>query len=252
MAFFETFHQQLATVPNVIMEPIRSRCAALQADDKFIIGRSDSTLAEGTYIPFSYQGKVLNQSWYDTVTPLIEHIESLDIPCISGQGMYKVELSIVPPGGSLKWHHDIYVKDKLTERIHIPVITNPDTIFYAKWYADKSIYAFKMKQDTVYRFNNRVPHTVKNGGTGIRYHLLLNYMRRDILDYLLAHPDEMDSIDPATTSHRTRAIKAINTADELYYYVNHNVANAVKVTEHAPDDLTAVQLKRLIADVNTL
>lgn len=238
--FFEQFYRPLVELPVSCVKPLVD--AVKNAPESWIMKRSDPTLAEGTFIPVVYHGNSVNRTLTETMASLLTTIQEASPSCLRERMLYKAEISIIPSGGKLRWHHDIYMKDKLTERVHVPLVTTPDVRFLAKWFTDPRVWSFRMFENHAYRFNNRVPHTVINSSSITRYHLLLNYMRVDAWDHLRSHADQLAAFEKNEC--------AVTAADEVFYYVNSEpeLAELYSMTGYKPQ-LTEHQLDRLFTDV---
>lgn len=242
--FFEDFHQCLGYVPHEVTEPLVRKLHNLNLNDPVVRGRSDVTLAEGKFIPLVYKGQPVNMEWYTMVSPVIAQILGMQADCLHGRVMHKAELSIVPPGGTLKWHHDIYLKDKLCERVHVPLVTSDDVVFYSRWFNDNKVFAYKMGPNAVYRFNNRAPHTVRNGKTVTRVHLLLNYIRSDIFDLVKEEPDQLQALE--------QSVRMITAMDESWHFNNPKPKNTTAIGNAFPSRpvMTEKQIRLMMQDLN--
>lgn len=215
MAFFDNFYEDFGELQKSSWEPLKKLC---KLDQPGVRPRGDGVLSQGFYVPIVFQGYNVNSIWKTELDPLLSEIKNLNLDCLDGKDLYKIELSIIPPNSLLDWHHDIYLKDKLTERLHVPLITSSNTIFYAQWFDDPQVYGFRMKPGNLYRLNNRVPHTVENENSDPRFHLMLNYMKTEILEELNKSQYYMDRTDPHPSSGVNRAVTAINQCDDVFFY----------------------------------
>jgi hypothetical protein len=215
MAFFDNFYEDFGELQPSTWEPLKPYCVQNQPGVRV---RGDGVLAQGYYVPIIFQGINVHPGWVSVLEPLLREVKSRDLDCLNGKELYKIELSIIPPNSLLDWHHDIYLKDKLTERLHVPLVTSSNTTFYAQWFDDPQVYGFRMKAGNLYRLNNRVPHTVENEGTEARFHLMLNYMKADILEELKQSQYHMDRTDPRPNSGVQRAITAVTPLDDIFFF----------------------------------
>jgi hypothetical protein len=84
----------------------------------------------------------------------------------------KVMLAKLKQGGEIKKHIDRPVESAYPHKIHIPIITNPQTQFFV---GDKSYY-FEVGQ--AYEVNNCDRHAAINQGDCDRIHLIFTYYDR--------------------------------------------------------------------------
>lgn len=246
MAFFDNFYEDLGAMSS--WEHLKSLCVLNQPG---VRTRGDGVLSQGYYVPIVFQGKNVNQSWTNSLKPLLDEIKSKSFDCLHNKELYKIELSIIPPNSLLDWHHDIYLKDKITERLHVPLITSGDTTFYAHWFDDPQVYGFRMKSGNLYRLNNRVPHTVENNSKESRYHLMLNYMKTEILDELNQSQYYMNRTDSSPSSGVLRAVTAITQCDDVFYYSKKDPIGCFRVDRDRKfSNLTTEQIKKIFDTTN--
>ncbi|ESQ82524.1 hypothetical protein AEAC466_16800 [Asticcacaulis sp. AC466] len=80
-------------------------------------------------------------------------------------------LTRLPPGAEIKPHIDDGESLKRCHRIHIPLISNPDSLFWV------GSLKFHMPEGEMWEINNRRTHAVRNDGTTARVHLILDYVQ---------------------------------------------------------------------------
>jgi hypothetical protein len=80
-------------------------------------------------------------------------------------------LTRLPPGGEIHPHVDEGYSLKRCHRIHVPIVSNSDTIFRV------GSSSFHMPVGEMWEINNRRIHAVKNGGAEARIHLIMDYVQ---------------------------------------------------------------------------
>lgn len=84
---------------------------------------------------------------------------------------WAASLILLPAGQTVKRHKDTYPGPANLHRIHLPIITNPQCIFYC------GAYRVNMKIDTIYEVRNlNYIHGVDNFGSTDRVHLVIDVM----------------------------------------------------------------------------
>jgi hypothetical protein len=102
--------------------------------------------------------------WKDLLNPIIDRLETLyPNPFIS-----KCIFPKLLVGGIINKHKDGGDTLTLVHRIHVPIITNEDTLFTC---GDETI---NMKEGYAYEVNNQRYHSVVNNGNTDRVHLLID------------------------------------------------------------------------------
>ena len=89
-----------------------------------------------------------------------------------------VQFSLIPPGGKIKRHYDDGLNFSLSHRIHLPINTNSESVFFI---GDQS---FNLKQGQLVEINNKKDHHVENNSTYDRIHLIIDYIPSKFLKYL--------------------------------------------------------------------
>lgn len=88
----------------------------------------------------------------------------------------RIMLAKMDPGGIIHPHVDASNSAGFPHKIHVPLITNPNVVFYV----EPNYYHFEAGH--VYEVNNRVMHAVKNEGNTPRIHLIFEYYDLDQTD----------------------------------------------------------------------
>lgn len=100
----------------------------------------------------------------------------------------RVRLMRLQPGGKILRHSDpMHTIDSRLVRLHVPVTTNPDVRFEVN---DRRI---TMQPGETWHVDVRFPHAVENRGPTARVHLVIDLMRNEALDALLAAGDVVDT-----------------------------------------------------------
>ncbi len=91
---------------------------------------------------------------------------------------HRVRLMKLAAGAGLLRHADITDEDAGTAdgkllRIHIPIVTNPET-FVDQWELNGRIKSCNLKVGEVWYLDTRKPHAVRNGGKTDRVHLVMD------------------------------------------------------------------------------
>lgn len=179
-------------------------------------------------LPMNF-AEVINEEYYPYVAPLVELIQNTNHYSLRNTIPYRVEISIIQPGSNVLWHQDQHRCHKFSERIHIPVVTNDSVEFVSKWYLDDCGYKFSMKPGHIYRYNNRVPHTVKNPHDHFRCHVVVDFIHKGIFEFLLSRGSELLTGNVVVTP-----------ADEIFYQIVPNPTGVERV-ELTQDDLAQLE-----------
>lgn len=90
----------------------------------------------------------------------------------NGSGYFvRVILTRLPPGAEIKPHIDEGDSLKRCHRIHVPVISNKESLFMV------GKLKFHMPEGDMWEINNRRIHSVYNGGAEPRVHLIMDYVQ---------------------------------------------------------------------------
>jgi hypothetical protein len=100
----------------------------------------------------------------------------------------RIRLMRLRPGGHILRHSDpLHTIDRRLVRLHIPIETNPGVHFLVN---DRRVV---MSPGETWHVDVRFPHEVANRGDSIRVHLVLDLMRDDALDAMLARGVSVDT-----------------------------------------------------------
>ena len=119
----------------------------------------------------------------------VKCVESYLRKCLSltveNRTLYNMSIALMKPSGFIDWHYDMHARSMVCERLHIPMRTHLSCLFYAKNFNSEDCFVYRMEEGHVYRFNNRVPHAVKNDSSINRVHLVLDYVDVEVAEFLL-------------------------------------------------------------------
>lgn len=98
-----------------------------------------------------------------------------------GEGsIYNIQFSLLPPQGKIKPHYDTGLIFSLSHRIHLPIVTNNESIFMI------GNQEFKFKVNQLIEINNKKVHSVVNKSKDqSRIHLIVDYLPLKYSNYLL-------------------------------------------------------------------
>lgn len=210
--FFENFYENLGFLPTSLTAPLASELFGVDLEDP-LLARPEYCFKDGGKLILPYHlAAVRDEHYFSFIQPLIDYTKELDPPCVRGCVPFRVEISILQPKKSVLWHHDQHLFHKFSERLHYPIVTTDKVTFLAKWFTDDSIYEFKMLPGHIYRFNNRTPHSVDNDADTFRCHVMIDWIKKDVLDYF----QQKDAVLEMTKN------VAITPTDEIFYYVNRS------------------------------
>jgi hypothetical protein len=222
--YFENFYEEIGQFDESILTDFKQNLFNVDLSDP-LLNRPEYCFRDGgrLILPMNF-AEVMNEEYYPYVEPLIQMIQATGHPCLSNTVPYRVEISIIRPGKGVLWHQDQHVCHKFSERIHVPIITNDSVEFMSKWFLEDRAYKFKMQPGHIYRYNNRVTHTVKNPSDQFRCHVIVDFIHKNVLDYFLN-----------TGAERLTSNVTVTPVDEIYYMVNHQ-PRGVEVAELTADD----------------
>lgn len=138
------------------------------------------------YVPLHSK---VEQEYFPTLQP---HVDKL----IRGLDQYLQSLGLgptrctsatiaaMPPGCFLLPHVDGYEIHRHTEKIHIPIVTNPQASNSLWSNGGSRLSDTHLEVGSAYVINNMNPHAAQNFGDNVRIHLLL-----DMLPYTKTSPD---------------------------------------------------------------
>jgi hypothetical protein len=111
--------------------------------------------------------------------PIVEQIYQIlpnHVPVIT-------QLATIIPQQKLQWHIDVFLYQQFTNKLHIPIITNPGSFFDV--FLDEQIIRTHMPAGSVWNINNLALHRSINTGEHYRTHLIIDFMEKNIIDELL-------------------------------------------------------------------
>lgn len=116
---------------------------------------------------------------FDLCQPILEEIKKY----LPNSEPTLVQLATVLPGQKLKWHVDTYLYQQFSNKIHIPLYTNPGAtyeIFLENAHYEK----INMTESAIWNINNLVLHRSVNLGDTFRTHLIIDFIDKDVLNEL--------------------------------------------------------------------
>jgi hypothetical protein len=114
------------------------------------------------------------------IEPLMAHVRRFYLQTLRqrsvaekhGPGYFiRALLTRLPPGAEIRPHIDDGYSLKRCHRIHVPLVTSPQTLFRV---GDTR---FNMGEGEMWEINNRRLHAVTNGGDAARIHLIMDYVQ---------------------------------------------------------------------------
>jgi hypothetical protein len=111
--------------------------------------------------------------WSEVLGPIMDQAAE----AITGRNdgvIIKAMLAMVPPGCSISPHKDVHWTFDRAHRIHLPIATSDEVDFTI----DGQVY--HLEESLVYEINNKLEHSVKNGGGASRIHLIFDYVTGDV------------------------------------------------------------------------
>lgn len=224
--FFENFHDKIGEFDQSLIEDFKQKLFGVDLDDPSI-ARTEFCFRDGgkLILPLNYT-KVINEEYYAYVEPLIRHAQGLNHFSLKNTIPLRIEISIMQPRKNILWHHDFHPHHKYSERIHFPIVTNDNVTFYSKWFSDDKKYSFQMKPGNVYRINNRVPHSVVNNSDTFRCHVMIDFIKKDVWDWVLNN-NFIEQFKIASS--------LVTTKDDIFYYINTNTKDTVQEELNSSD-----------------
>lgn len=228
--FFEKFHDPIGEFDQSLIENFKQKLFGIDLDDPSI-ARTEFCFRDGgkLILPLNY-AKVVDDEYYAYVEPLIKYAQDLNHFSLKNTVPLRIEISIMQPRKNILWHHDFHPHHKFSERIHFPIVTNDDVTFYSKWHSDDKKYKFKMKAGNIYRINNRVPHSVINDSDTFRCHVMIDFIKKDVWNWVLAN-NYIDQFQIASAMVKTK--------DDIFYYINPNPKDTIQ------EELTSTDVEQL-------
>ena len=208
--YFENFYEDIGVFDTSILDSLKSNLFDTDLTNP-LYDRVEYCFKDGgrLILPLHF-GRVRDYEYFPIVKPLINLIQQTNHPALTNTIPFRIEISIIEPNKSVKWHMDQHIFHKFSERIHIPVITNSSVEFVSKWFMSDTAYKFSMLPGHIYRYNNRVLHTVRNNHDHFRCHVIIDFIHRGVFDYFMAR----DILELGNNTN-------ISPGDEIYYLVNH-------------------------------
>jgi hypothetical protein len=119
----------------------------------------------------SSHDRPLWEQWKPLVQPVLDQATA---PYGYRRGSYpRVMLARMAPGGVIHPHRDNGPAAHWPHKVHVPLVTNPDVLFYV----DGVAHHFDV--GNVVEVNNMTRHAVENRGTTDRIHLIFEYFDLD-------------------------------------------------------------------------
>ena len=95
-----------------------------------------------------------------------------------------MQLATILPSQSLSWHIDVFLYQQFTNKLHIPLISNPKS-FFDVFVKDEYVKRTNMIPGLIYNIDNLSLHRSINNGNSIRTHLIIDMMEKSTLESLL-------------------------------------------------------------------
>lgn len=111
--------------------------------------------------------------------PIVEEIQKVIPGCVP----VLTQLATILPQQTLKWHIDVFMYQQFTNKLHIPIITNPNTFFEV--FVDGKINRINMTAGGIWNIDNLAIHRSVNRGDAFRTHLIIDVMEETTLNELL-------------------------------------------------------------------
>lgn len=92
--------------------------------------------------------------------------------------IYNLQFSLLPPKSKIKKHYDDGLIFTLANRIHLPITTNNEVLFFI---GDQK---FNLKTNQLVEINNKKMHSVINNSDQSRIHLIMDYLPLKYAKYL--------------------------------------------------------------------
>lgn len=115
----------------------------------------------------------IESDWWDVSNRMGNTVSFIDnlVNKLSIKSLGKVMYTALYPGSEISEHIDEGLYSDYYSRMHIPVVTSSDVIFYC---GDEELI---MEQGSIYTFNHKLKHRVCNRGVYERVHLIIDYRR---------------------------------------------------------------------------
>lgn len=123
-------------------------------------------------IPFRYFDLPAWSTWQPLLLPVMEAAVK---PYGYARGFYpRIMLAKLPGGTFIPPHVDGQAHVSIPHKIHVPLVTNPQTFFFV----DEQ--RFHLAEGHAYEVNNATRHSVVNGGSEDRIHLIFEYLDAEL------------------------------------------------------------------------
>ena len=116
---------------------------------------------------------------FDICQPIIEQVKKY----LPNSEPSLVQLATVLPNQKLTWHIDTYLYQQFSNKIHIPLYTNPNAT-YEVFLENKHYEKINMTESAIWNIDNLVLHRSVNNGDSFRTHLIIDFIDKDVLDEL--------------------------------------------------------------------
>jgi len=114
------------------------------------------------------------EDWKDIIQPLLD--EAVKPYAYTDGEFSRIMLAKLDPQSDINIHKDGNKAATFPHKIHIPIITNPDCIFFV----NPTTYHFE--EGKAYEVNNLAQHYVDNQGDTRRIHLIFEYYSPSLLE----------------------------------------------------------------------
>lgn len=130
--------------------------------------------------------EVFNETVANHIAPILDEAHQIALDMIEkvlpGYVIVRGGLAALVSPGVQPFHRDPRVFHRFCKRVHLPVITNPGAALVI---GDKK---YHLPENTVWTFDNLTEiHRSENLGLETRYHILVDVIPRDRLEFVLTH-----------------------------------------------------------------
>jgi hypothetical protein len=113
---------------------------------------------------------------FDICLPIIEQVNQY----LPNAEPTLVQLATVLPNQKLTWHVDTYLYQQFSNKIHIPLYTNPNAT-YEVFLENKHYEKINMTEGSIWNIDNLVLHRSVNNGNTFRTHLIIDFIDKTVL-----------------------------------------------------------------------
>jgi hypothetical protein len=174
MARFDGYIQEIGVVPNFIYQPFRE---VIERFDWSLASSDDYSMADSSTLV-----RIIKGGWDPQFYRFRTHVETINLylkhqryPFLDHRRLLCASVASLHPNATLRRHSDNKLYHTLSERIHVPM-THPEHVSYLFYPTNDEEIVFKLKPATIYRFNDKIVHCVKNEGNEIRVNLIIDYI----------------------------------------------------------------------------